>query len=111
MRLLRQTETPDKHIFYGTRALSINKDFKLPGLHKIRNLNELESKIIGVIVAALAVSFLGVAAEDNPKDLFNIGIGIGAVILSLGGIFVSLTSGKKKPGMFGEEEAETKVGE
>ena len=76
----------------------------------IRNLNELESKIIGVIVAALAVSFLGVAAEDNPKDLFNIGIGIGAVILSLG-IFVSLTSGKKKPGMVGEEEAETKAGE
>lgn len=94
----------------GLYKLFINKNFKLPGLLKIRNLNELESKIIGVIVAALAVSFLGEAAEDNPKDLFNIGIGIGAVVLSLG-IFVSLTSGKNKPGMVGQEKEESKTGE
>ncbi|UCD61360.1 MAG: hypothetical protein JSV59_01915, partial [Flavobacteriaceae bacterium] len=67
---------------------------------QINNLNELESKIIGVIVAALAVSFLGQAAEDNPKDILNIGIGIGAVVVSLA-VFVTLTSGKKKPGMVG----------
>lgn len=84
----------------GLYKLFINKNFKLPGLLQINNLNELESKIIGVIVAALAVSFLGQAAEDNPKDILNIGIGIGAVVVSLA-VFVTLTSGKKKPGMVG----------
>ncbi|NNL02560.1 MAG: YqhA family protein [Eudoraea sp.] len=87
----------------GLYKLFINKDFKLPGLLKIGNLNELESKIIGVIVAALAVSFLGQAAEDNPTDILNIGIGIGAVVVSLA-VFVTLTSGKKKPGMVGKEK-------
>ena len=87
----------------GLYKLFINKDFKLPGLLKISNLNELESKIIGVIIAALAVSFLGQAAEDNPKDILNIGIGIGAVVVSLA-LFVTLTSGKKKPGMVGHEK-------
>ena len=70
---------------------------------KISNLNELESKIIGVIIAALAVSFLRQPAEDNPKDILNIGIGIGAVVVSLA-IFVTLTSGKKKLGMVGYEK-------
>ena len=84
----------------GLYKLFINKDFKLPGLLKINNLNELESKIMGVIIAALAVSFLGQAAEDNPTDIMNIGIGIGAVVVSLA-VFVTLTSGKKKPGMVG----------
>ena len=88
----------------GLYKLFINKEFKLPGLLKIRNLNELESKIIGLIVAALAVSFLGQAAEDSPTDLLNIGIGIGAVIIALA-IFVSFTSGKEKPGMIGKKKA------
>ena len=87
----------------GLYKLFIKKDYKLPGLLKIRNLNELESKIIGVIVAALAVSFLGEAAEDNPKDLLNIGLGTGSVIIALA-IFVSLTSGKQKPGMIGKDK-------
>ena len=89
----------------GLYKLFINKEFKLPGLLKIRNLNELESKIIGIIVAALAVSFLGQAAEDTPIDLLNIGIGIGAVILALG-VFVSLTSGDYKPGAVGRSTEE-----
>ena len=49
------------------------------------------------------MSFLGQAAEDNPKDILNIGIGIGAVVVSLA-VFVTLTSGKKKPGMVGHEK-------
>lgn len=87
----------------GLYKLFIKKDFKLPGLLVIRNMNDLESKIIGVIVAALAVSFLGEAADEGPSDLMRVGIGIGAVILALG-IFVSLTSGKKKPGMINKDK-------
>ena len=87
----------------GLYKLFIKPDYKLPGLLVIRNLNELESKIIGVIVAALAVSFLGEAADEGPSDLMRVGIGIGAVILALG-VFVSLTSGKKKPGSINQDK-------
>ena len=49
---------------------------------KIRNLKDLEDKIIGIIVAALAVAFLGQAAgADEPSALLNYGGGIALVIV------------------------------
>ena len=89
----------------GLYKLFINKNFKLPGLLVIRNLNELESKIIGVIVAALAVAFLGLAADDDPKDILKYGAGISSVIIAVA-VFVSFTSGKKKPGMVSKKKDE-----
>ncbi len=50
----------------------------------IRNLQDLENKIIGVIVAALAVAFLGQAAgTSQPEALLGYGGGIALVIVSL----------------------------
>jgi len=77
----------------GLYKLFINKDFKLPGLIKIGNLNDLESKIIGVIVAALAVAFLGKAAsEEDGTDLFYYGGGIAFVISALA-LFIKFNGG------------------
>jgi hypothetical protein len=46
---------------------------------------DLEHKIIGVIVAALAVAFLGQAASgDEPSGLLNYSGGIALVIAALG---------------------------
>ena len=84
----------------GLYKLFINKDFKLPGLIKIGNLNDLESKIIGVIVAALAVAFLGEAAlDESGEDLFYFGGGIAFVISALA-LFIKFNSGpdEKKDG-------------
>ena len=59
-------------------------DVELPMRLKIRNLKDLENKIIGVIVAALAVAFLGKAAGvDQPEALLNYGGGIALVIAAL----------------------------
>ena len=59
-------------------------DVVLPMRLKIRNLKDLENKIIGVIVAALAVAFLGRAAGvDQPEALLNYGGGIALVIAAL----------------------------
>jgi uncharacterized membrane protein YqhA len=61
-----------------------NVDAQLPIRLKINNLKDLEDKIIGIIVAALAVAFLGHAAVDEPSALLNYGGGIALVIIALG---------------------------
>ena len=57
---------------------------ELPMRLKINTLKDLEDKIIGVIVAALAVAFLGQAAgSEEPAALLNYGGGIALVIVAL----------------------------
>ena len=69
---------------------------KLPMSSKINTLKDLEDKIIGVVVAALAVAFLGQAAgSDEPAALLNYGGGIALVIAALA-FFISYGAGKDK---------------
>ena len=57
---------------------------ELPMRIKINSLKDLEDKIIGVIVAALAVAFLGHAAGgDEPTALLTYGGGIAVVVVAL----------------------------
>ena len=59
-------------------------DVELPMRLKIDSLKDLEDKIIGIIVAALAVAFLGHAAGgDEPTALIRYGGGIAVVVASL----------------------------
>jgi uncharacterized membrane protein YqhA len=69
----------------GLYRLFISKhDIDLPMRLKIDSLKDLEDKIVGVIVAALAVAFLGQAAgSDEPAQLLNYGGGIALVIVAL----------------------------
>ena len=72
-----------------------NVEIRLPMRLKIETLKDLEDKIIGVIVAALAVAFLGLAAGgDKPEALLDYGGGIAVVIVSLA-FFTRYQSGKK----------------
>jgi uncharacterized membrane protein YqhA len=69
---------------------------ELPIRLKINSLKDLEDKIIGVVVAALAVAFLGQAAgSDEPAALLNYGGGIALVIAALA-FFISYGGGKDK---------------
>ena len=62
-----------------------NAEIELPMRLKINSLKDLEDKIIGVIVAALAVAFLGQAASGHePEALLSYGGGIALVIAALG---------------------------
>ena len=57
---------------------------EMPMRLKINSLKDLEDKIIGVLVAALAVAFLGRAAgADEPEALLNYGGGIALVVAAL----------------------------
>ena len=69
----------------GLYKLFINTtEIQLPMLLKIGSLKDLEDKIIGIIVAALAVAFLGQAAgPDEPTKLLSYGGGIALVIAAL----------------------------
>jgi len=69
----------------GLYKLFIGKSgIPLPMRLKIETLKDLEDKIIGVIVAALAVAFLGQAANgEDVRALLWYGGGIAVVIASL----------------------------
>lgn len=87
----------------GLYNLFISKtEINLPIKLTIKSLNDLENKIIGVIIAALAVAFIGQAAGgDNPEVLLQYGGGIAVVIAALT-YFLSGNFGSKKKG--GEKE-------
>lgn len=71
-----------------------SKEIQLPMRLQIENLNDLENKIIGIIVAALAVAFLGHAAgTDEPTQLLSYGGGIAVVVAALA--FFIRQGGKK----------------
>lgn len=63
----------------------VDREIDLPMARKINTLKDLEDKIIGVIVAALAVAFLGQAAEGGevPENMLGYGAGIALVIGAL----------------------------
>lgn len=79
----------------GIYKLFISKaEIQMPMRLQIESLKDLEDKIVGVIVAALAVAFLGHAAGgDEPSALLNYGGGIAVVIMALG--FFTFQGGKK----------------
>jgi uncharacterized membrane protein YqhA len=78
------------------RLFISNRKIELPTRLKINSLKDLEDKIIGVVVAALAVAFLGQAAgSEEPAALLNYGGGIALVIAALA-FFISYGGGKDK---------------
>jgi uncharacterized membrane protein YqhA len=63
---------------------------------KIEKLKDLEDKIIGVVVAALAVAFLGSVSEaSDSQDTLYSGVAVALVISSL--CFFIYFSGKSEP--------------
>lgn len=73
-----------------------SKGIELPMRLQINSLKDLEDKIIGVLVAALAVAFLGHAAGgDTPEALLNYGGGIALVVAALA---YFMSQGGKKGG-------------
>ena len=73
------------------------EEIKLPMRLKIDSLKNLEDKIFGVLVAAMAVAFTGQAAgAEEPEALLNYGGGIALVIAALA-FFMRHTDSAAKP--------------
>lgn len=87
-------------IGYGLYELFVDTDIDVPPWLQIRDLDDLKSKLIGVVVAIIAVIFVGVMVDTNrAADVISYGVGAGALVLGLA-VFALATkkdSGAKVP--------------
>ena len=72
-------------IGYGLYELFVDTNLEIPEWLEINTLDDLKAKLTGVIVAIIAVVFVGLLVETKSStDVLNYGIGAGAVVLALG---------------------------
>jgi uncharacterized membrane protein YqhA len=68
----------------GFFQLFIDSDLKIPGWMRITNLDQLKSKLVGVIVVLLSVTFLGRVSDwRGGNDIAYLGVAIAVVIFAL----------------------------
>ncbi len=71
-------------IGYGLYELFIDTDIKVPAWLQVRDLDDLKSKLIGVVVAIIAVVFVGVFVDANrATEVISYGVGAGALVAGL----------------------------
>ena len=72
-------------IGYGLYELFVDDKITVPAWLQINDLDDLKSKLIGVVVAIIAVIFVGVLVDANrADDVLSFGVGAGALVLALG---------------------------
>ncbi|MFM7014591.1 MAG: YqhA family protein [Actinomycetota bacterium] len=71
-------------IGYGLYELFIDSNLEVPSWLQIDNLDDLKSKLIGVVAAIIAVVFVGVFVDSNrAQDVISYGLGSGAILAGL----------------------------
>jgi uncharacterized membrane protein YqhA len=88
-------------IGYGLYELFIDDDLEVPPWLEVHDLDDLKSKLIGVIVAIIAVIFVGIFVDtDRADDVIAYGVGAGALVVGLA--FFSFAT-KKDPSQKGRK--------
>jgi uncharacterized membrane protein YqhA len=83
-------------IGYGLYELFIDTEIEVPLWLRVEDLDDLKSKLIGVVVAILAVVFVGVFVDSNRSDdVISYGVGAGALVVGLA-IFAFATKKTEK---------------
>jgi uncharacterized membrane protein YqhA len=71
-------------IGYGLYELFVDTRLEVPTWLQVKNLDDLKSKLIGVVVAIIAVVFVGVLVDANrASDVVSYGVGAGALVAGL----------------------------
>ena len=71
-------------IGYGLYELFVDNNIQVPEWLQVRDLDDLKSKLIGVVVAIIAVIFVGVCVDSNrAADIVSYGVGAGALVTGL----------------------------
>lgn len=84
-------------IGYGLYELFVDSDIKVPSWLQVKDLDDLKSKLIGVVVAIIAVVFVGVFVDANrAQDVISYGIGAGVLVAGLA--LFALVSQKRPKG-------------
>ena len=82
-------------IGYGLYELFIDADLDVPMWLRVNDLDDLKSKLIGVVFAIVAVVFVGVFVDSNrASDVISYGVGAGALVVGLA-IFAFATKKEK----------------
>ena len=89
-------------IGYGLYELFVDTDIPVPAWLQVRDLDDLKSKLIGVVVAIIAVVFVGVFVDSNRADeVLAYGLGAGALVAGLA-VFSLATRKSDKPETLGK---------
>ena len=84
-------------IGYGLYELFIDAEIDVPEWLRVENLDDLKSKLIGVVVAIVAVVFVGVFVDSNRAgDVISYGVGAGALVVGLAIFAWATGKGDKK---------------
>lgn len=71
-------------IGYGVYELFIDTDIDVPLWLRVEDLDDLKSKLVGVVVVIIAVVFVGVFVDsDRADDVIAYGVGAGALVAAL----------------------------
>ena len=71
-------------IGYGLYELFVDNRLEVPEWLEVQDLDDLKSKLIGVVVAIIAVVFVGVFVDTNRAgDVVAYGVGAGALVAGL----------------------------
>lgn len=71
-------------IGYGLYELFVDTKLEVPEWLEVRDLDDLKSKLIGVVVAIISVVFVGVFVDTNrAADVVAYGAGAGALVAGL----------------------------
>ncbi|MBM3719700.1 MAG: YqhA family protein [Actinobacteria bacterium] len=71
-------------IGYGLYELFIDSEIEVPLWLRVEDLDDLKSKLIGVVVAIVAVVFVGVFVDsERAGDVISYGVGAGTLVVGL----------------------------
>ena len=85
-------------IGYGLYELFIDTDIDVPAWLQVHDLDDLKSKLIGVVVAIIAVVFVGVFVDSNrATEVVAYGVGAGALVAGLAVFALATTKADKSP--------------
>ncbi len=95
-------------IGYGLYELFVDVDIAVPKWLRVTDLDDLKSKLIGVVVAIIAVVFVGVLVDaDRAADVTSYGVGAGAIVAGLALFsFATRKEGKATPKALESEAGE-----
>lgn len=84
-------------IGYGLYELFIDPELPVPAWLRVHDLDDLKSKLIGVVVAIISVVFVGVFVDSNREnEVLAYGLGAGVLVAGLA-IFALATRKADKP--------------
>lgn len=70
-------------VAFGLYQLFFDADLPLPDWLRVSTLDELKTKLLGIVVVLLGVSFVGVVVEWETGSLLDLGLAVAAVIVAV----------------------------